>query len=435
MGGLDLFGRLLLLRVVLGHGVRGQFREGHDRPHEDGDGEDHRAGLFHVLPDPLPGVQQHAAQGRQAVGRDFHDEGRAFALDHGGAQKLGHEQHEAPGREHHEEHGPGRVFREKRGHEHEVGGGFRAADHEGRGEDGGQAFARAAQGARAHDARHRAAARNAAGHDQRHDRHAVQAENPQHPVEHVGHARHVAEVLEEDQHGEHDADKRREADDRTHAAEDAVYEHRLHVAFGNVRRAHFAEPLEALLDPALRIRAQGEGDQEHAVEHGQHDQRPEQLVRDDLVDGVGIVASQLVAAAHHALLDEAVDEAVAPVGDDGVRGGGTVLAGDGLGLGAKGEQSRVGRAGLLALGHDLLVVLQVLDRQPARVITAGQEIRVLDGLGHALEDRVEVRAVGQAKRRPLALRPLGRFGHGLHELLAALAEPGHAGYHRHAEEL
>ncbi|OLN24466.1 hypothetical protein DVDV_4198 [Desulfovibrio sp. DV] len=263
----------------------------------------------------------------------------------------------------------------------------------------------------------------------------MQAEDAQHPVHHVGHPGHVAEVLQEHEHGEHDADKRRKAHDRSHAADHAGDNERLQVALGKIGRPQAGQPLKAGFDPALGIGPDGEGDLEHEPQDGQHDDGAKDLVGHDAVDGVRRGAAQFVAAGDDTLLEQAVYKTVAPVGNDGVGGGGAVLAGVDLGLFADGLQPGGRAAGGPALVHDLLVGFEILDGHPAGIVAAGQKALVLNDLGHALDDRIEFRTVGQADGLPGSAAFRVGYRHCLHEFLAALPHPGHTGNDRHTQKL
>jgi len=263
----------------------------------------------------------------------------------------------------------------------------------------------------------------------------VQAESPEHPVEHVGHAGHVAQVLQEGELEKHDDDERHEADDPAYPGDHPRNQKRAQQTVGQGAGQHGPQPVEAGLEPVHGKFAHEKGDLKHEIEHGQHDERSEEGLGENAVGLVG--RGDAVAAGvrfEDALFHEGGDEPVAVVRNDGFGIGGEGVL-DVLGqFGRHVLQGGRGGTGLAAEGDDILVVLQVFEGQPPGRETVREEAVGLDARFHVRQGPVDIRSVGQDQRLPGAA-PLGREGDGLaHERVLAFARPGHGFHHRHAEE-
>ena len=310
---------------------------------------------------------------------------------------------------------------------------FRAAGHHRQGQKRGQFLLGTAQGTRGHRAENGASAGDASCDDIGHDRSAMQAEEAEDPVKHVGHARYVAGVLQEGDHQEHDGDERYKADNAAHATDDAVDQQRAEQIVGQYIGQCLAQPGEAVLHPSLGIGTDFEGDIEHDVHHGQHDQRTNQRVGEDLVQGVGQGHAVFGGIPfHNAVAEQAADVAVAVVGDERIR---RRLQGflrvqrhvvDYLG-----KRSGQRHVGFLQLLPDAFVVFHRLHCHPAGRVALGKNIRLGYLPLHLVQSRIQIRAVGNAQHAGLFLLRAVVQG-GAHGFVEAFTGPGDHWNHGHA---
>ena len=376
-------------------------------------------------------MHEHAEQGGQAVGRQFHDKGGRLALDDGGAQQTGHQQGEDPAGQHDQHHHRrGLVAKEGRGQQQEHGQ-LGAAAHVRQGQQGRQLFFGAAQGTRGHGAGDGAAARDTARDDIRHDRGTVQAESAEDAVHHIGDARHVAAVFQEGDESEHDDDEGREAEHAAHAADDAVHHQGLQLSFRDDAGKEFTQRGAAVFHPALGIGPDLDGHIEQAIQHGQHDERTEKGIGQHLVQLVGksqtILASVL---AHHAVTQQPSDIAVAGIRDVGFHGD-VVRGADVLGhFTAHGIQLRRGlAAGLMHFLADLGVTFHELHGDPVgRVLL--QQAFAPDDPAPGPQAFVDIRTIVEFQHPALA--SAGQTRRLTEGLLQTLTGTGHGGHHRDA---
>ncbi len=151
-------------------------------------------------------MNQNTFQSWQSIRGKLHDERSRLTLDDGRAQQLGNQQRHRPGEQGDAEHDLCFVLAEEGCNQEQENGKLGTAWHKGSGDQGSQLLFWTAQRPGCHNARYGAAAHNAAGNDEGHGRAAMQAEDAQGAVKHVGDTGHVTGVFKKRDHQEHDGD-------------------------------------------------------------------------------------------------------------------------------------------------------------------------------------------------------------------------------------
>jgi len=255
----------------------------------------------------------------------------------------------------------------------------------------------------------------------------VQAEQAEHPVQHVGDAGHVARVLQEGDHQEDEHDQGQKAHDPAHARDDAVHQQGAQQAVRHGCLHGLAAPGKQRLEPFHGELTQREGDLVHQEQHSQHEDGAKQLVGQEHVQLVGgLQAAVQVVADDHAALEHRGDESVAEIRDDGFGVGAERGAQVARHLpGARFQPRCQFGVGGKALLPDLVVALQVFEGHPAGGIAVGQEGLGHDARGHLGKGRIKVRAVGDVHGLPASLALGGEFGGGGGKLGNAGSPAGH----------
>ena len=421
--GLDDLGRLGRVRGADTLGHRGVAREIGKRPHDDRDGEDHRAGLGDELRGVLPHAPDHVARLGHLVARQLEDERLGLHLEHEAGEhegrRHGEEQADAVHADHDERFPAGAVERadERGAHERvdrEAGRAAHERHHERRREAGLGVFNRA----RREEARDRAGESG----EHRHEALAVEAAPAEQAVHDERRSRHVAAVLEDADEEEEDQDLRQEDQERPDAADDAVGQQALQHRVGVERRRDDGlRPIDAGLDPVHREFREPEHRGEEAEHDAEEQHRAEDAMEQEPVDGGGL------AGFAEAFGDDAFErDAELRVMDERL-GGHRVVPG-------VADAVTGGAEGLLALGHG-----------PAQSL-GGRRIRVEEQTLR-VGDRDRLTGVGGSGLSHLGERggdvggPLDPLEHGLliegardraTYLQDAFALPGGSQHDRHA---
>ncbi len=249
----------------------------------------------------------------------------------------------------------------------------------------------------------------------------MQTEGVQDLVRQESRPRHVARVLEDRDGEEEEHDERHEGEDAAHALDYAVDDERAQETRGDRPLRAFRQQREEAVEQGGRILAQREGQLEYGPDDEEENRQAEDAVHQDAVDALG----QRHAADGRLLdrlPDRAADVAVALFGDDDLR-----FPAEMLGQPVPVRRRLLGyfrsprvRSQLFA---GVRIVLQQLDRQPARGIAVGEGFVRGDRLRQRPEPRFDLGAVVRHFQRrgldPAAggvLRSLGaspgRFGFG-----------------------
>jgi len=197
-----------------------------------------------------------------------------------------------------------------------------------------------------------------------------------------------------------------------------------------VGRGVAVEPSEGPRDPVLGVLAHHEGDRVHADHDGDEDGDAQVPVGEQGIQAAGDVGVLAVGALDH-LLHEAVDEAVAALGQQGGAVGSQVRLEEreaGLDLRADGLAGVAALHQLLGVGH----AFQQLQREAAGRLGLGQLLVPQDLLADLLELPLHVRAVVHGGQ--LAEGRAGHLQDGVLEALDALLAVAHGGHHRASQE-
>ena len=301
-------------------------------------------------------MNQHAADGRQVIGRQFHDEGHGFALQQAVAQHQAGEHRHGNAQQVERKDDVLPAVREKRGGKQHIHRQTRAAGHERRHGDGHQAVARLFKRARGHQRRHIAAKAD----NQRHERFARQPHPAHEAVHDKGGARHVARVFQHREENVQKTDNRDESGDRLDAAANAFGQQHGE-PFGRTRpfqhlpQSVDAESAEKLVKKVDEGAANLDGEQKHQVHHQQENRDAQRAVQDYAVDALGQILADF-AAQGNGFAAGAVGKVITGAGKEDV--------------GIRAQRARAGarlRAQFLARnGVREFVAFQQIQRQPAR---------------------------------------------------------------------